>query len=89
MSSAPGTLGSGLVEPLPTASRAIARCERLLLGRIGGRRREQGRQHAVVHQGVDLDALVLGRVLAGGDVVALERGLLRAVHGRRRPAAAS
>ena len=34
-----------------------------------------------MHERVDLHPLDLGRVLAGGEVVALERGLLRAVDG--------
>ena len=57
--------------------------------RVRARRREQGREHAVVHDRVDLHALDLGRVLAHRVAVAVERGGLRAVDGTSRPAAAS
>ena len=54
--------------------------------RVGLRRREQSRQHAVVHDGVDLDPLDLGRVLPAGIAVSEDgRGLSGVDRGRSLP----
>ena len=56
------------------------------LRRVGARGREQCRQDAVVHDRVDLHALDLGRVMANGVAVPLERRALRDIDvGRRLP----